>query len=97
MSLSSSPRKLRSCGAQFFHNLGLVDGARNFCHTAHFRRKFCSKLPVGRKGLTTNGQRDDCYPDGETRSRHPLTPVCGLSVTRSLLHKEAVQYFPWKW
>jgi len=40
--LFSPPRKLRSCATQLFHNLDLVDKARNFCHTAQFSRNFCS-------------------------------------------------------
>jgi len=49
----------------------------NFCATF-------AQFPVGWEGLTSNGQRDNCYHDGEGRKRHPLTPVCGRSVARGI-------------
>jgi len=43
-----------------------------------------AEFPVGRKGLTSNGQCNNCYSDGEGRKRHAVTPVCVRSVARSI-------------
>jgi len=34
--------------------------------------------------MTSSNQCGNCYPDGEGLKRHPLPPVCGHSVTRSI-------------
>jgi len=46
-------------------------------------------MPVGWKGSTSNGQRDNCYPDGEGLKRHPIAP-CDFSEFWALLTKRNI-------